>query len=97
MERRRLEIEDETRAVKQAVKHGYKVRKLAFVGVRGAPDRLFGRRGRAVLIEFKRIGEVPSVQQLRRHQELREDFGFSVHWTDDYFEACRILEIPPEG
>ena len=94
MERRRLEIEDETRTVKQAVLHGYKVRKLMFIGVRGAPDRLFGRDGGALIIEFKRPGEVPSPQQLRRHKELRDDFGFRVEWTDSYQEACRMLGIP---
>lgn len=91
---RKLEIEDETKTVKQAVKHGWKVRKLMFIGVRGAPDRLFGKDGRSILIEFKRPGETPSLQQLRRHKELTEDFGFTVDWTDDYGEACRILGIP---
>lgn len=90
---KRLEIEDETKTVKQAIKHGYKVRKLMFIGVRGAPDRLFGRNRKSVLIEFKRPGEVPSAQQLKRHQELREDFGFRVEWTDNYEEACAILGI----
>lgn len=91
---RELEIKAETDTVKQAVRHGYKVRKVAFIGVRGAPDRMFGRHGRATLIEFKREGEVPSAQQLRRHQELRDDFGFRVEWTDSYAEACRMLGIP---
>jgi hypothetical protein len=91
---KRLEIVDEVKTVKQAVKHGWRVYKLMFVGVRGAPDRLFGRDGRAVLIEFKREGEVPSIQQMRRHEELRRDFGFTVEWTDRYEEACEILEIP---
>lgn len=91
---RALEIKAETDTVKQAVKHGWKTRKLMFIGVRGAPDRLFGRDGRSVLIEFKRDGETPSLQQLRRHDELRRDFGFVVVWTDSYEEACAILEIP---
>lgn len=91
---RRLEIFDEVKTVKQAVKHGYRVYKLMFIGVRGAPDRLFGRDGISVLIEFKRPGEVPSLQQMRRHEELRRDFGFDVYWVDEYREACRILGIP---
>lgn len=90
----RLEIEDETKAVKQAIKHGYKVYKLMFIGQRGAPDRLFGRDGDAVLIEFKRRGESPSLQQLRRHDELRRVFGFRVRWTDNLANACEILGIP---
>lgn len=90
----RLEIVDETKAVKQAIKHGYKVYKLMFVGQRGAPDRLFGRDGDSVLIEFKRPGEEPTLQQLRRHDELRRCFGFRVRWTDNYANACDILGIP---
>lgn len=91
---RALEIKAETDTVKRAVQFGWKVRKLMFVGVRGAPDRLFGKEGRSVLIEFKRDGEVPNKQQLIRHQELREVFGFVVEWTDSFEEACRILGIP---
>lgn len=91
---RALEIKAESDTVKQAVRHGWKTRKLMFIGVRGAPDRLFGKDGRSVLIEFKRDGEVPGLQQLRRHQELRDTFGFAVHWTDSYTEACEILGIP---
>lgn len=91
---KKLEIVDEMKTVKQAIKHGYKVYKLSFIGVRGAPDRLFGRDGVSVLIEFKRDGEVPSIQQMRRHEELRRDFGFTVAWTDSYTEACSILGIP---
>lgn len=94
LQHKRLEIVDETKTVKQAVKHGYKVRKLMFIGVRGAPDRMFGRDGEAILIEFKRPGEEPGAQQLKRHEELRECFGFRVYWTDSYSEACRILDIP---
>lgn len=89
-----LEIEAETKAVKQAVRYGYKSYKLMFIGQRGAPDRLFGRDGDCVLIEFKRPGESPSIQQLRRHDELRRMFGFRVAWTDSYAVACHILQIP---
>jgi hypothetical protein len=90
----RLEIVDEMKTVKQAIKYGYKVYKLMFVGQRGAPDRLFGRDGDCVLIEFKRPGEKPSSQQLRRRDELRRYFGFRVEWTDNYTDACNILGIP---
>jgi L-alanine-DL-glutamate epimerase-like enolase superfamily enzyme len=90
----KLESEDERRTVKQAVRHGYRVFKLNFIGQRGAPDRLFGRDGRSVLIEFKRRGESPTMQQLKRHDELRQVFGFQVQWTDNLTHACEILGIP---
>lgn len=91
---RRLETEDERKTVDQAIKHGWKVRKLMFIGVRGAPDRMFGKNGRCVLIEFKREDEVPRRQQMIRHEELRSAYGLEVHWTDSYEEACQILGIP---
>jgi hypothetical protein len=55
---------------------------------------LLGRAGECVLLEFKRFGEVPSLQQLRRHEELRTVFGLRVEWADNYEEACSILDIP---
>lgn len=79
---------DEARAA------GWTVRKLAFLDIRGAPDRLFGKDGRAVLIEFKAPGEPPTKQQLKRHAELRDDFGLEVHCTDNKRDARRILQLP---
>lgn len=90
----RLELEIETKAVGQAIKHGYKTFKLNFIGRRGAPDRFFGRDGDCVLIEFKREGAAPTAQQMRMHDTLRRVFGLRVRWTDNYAEACNILGIP---
>lgn len=89
-----LEAEIEDRTVAQAKKHGYTVRKLSFLGVRGAPDRLFGREAACLIIEFKRPGEEPTAQQFKRHKELRTCFGFQVMWTDNYEDACTALGIP---
>lgn len=77
----------------EAKDDGWTVRKLAFIGTRGAPDRIFGKKRRAVLIEFKAPGEEPSIQQLKRHAELRDDFGFEVHWCDNADDARRILNL----
>ena len=92
-----LEQALEERVQKQAKKHGYTVYKVQFIGTRAAPDRVFGRNGRAVFIEFKRLDKEPTAQQVKRHKELCEAFGWDVRWTDDYFQACEILEIPPHG
>lgn len=81
--------------MKRAKTQGWRVYKVQFLGVRGAPDRLFGKKKRPVMIEFKAVGEEPTAQQLIRHQELRENFGIEVYWTDNYADACRILEISP--
>jgi hypothetical protein len=76
------------------VRSGPRPLKIIFRGLRGAPDRLFGRGGRCLLIEFKRLNETPTLQQLKRHNELRQVFGLEVAWTDRYEEACEILGIP---
>jgi len=88
-----LEIVAEERTVERAKACGFMVRKFAFVGVRGGPDRLFGRNGRTILIEFKRWSKVPTRQQQIRAQELRTHCGWEVHWCDNYEDACRILGI----
>lgn len=88
-----LETVDEQRTVKRAKLLGWKVYKVSFLGVNGAPDRLFGKGGRGVWIEFKRLGEEPTEQQYRRQDELRVDFGYEVYWTDNYADACAFLGI----
>lgn len=69
---------------------------MSFIGVRGAPDRLFGRGGRAILIEFKAPGEEPTPQQARRQSELAEHFGLEVYWADNLNDAREILDLATE-
>jgi hypothetical protein len=76
------------------MRSGWRTYKLSFVGTRGAPDRLFGKDGRSILIEFKAPGEKPTPQQTLRHTELREQFGFDVRWTDSLDGARDILDLP---
>lgn len=72
----------ERQIVKEAKAAGWTVRKLAFLDCRGAPDRLFGRSGVCVLIEFKAPGYRPNLQQDRRAWELRLVFGLRVFIVD---------------
>ena len=87
------EAEIERTIRKEAIADGWKVRKLAFLDANGAPDRAFGKNRRAVIIEFKAPGETPTKQQARRHEELRDYFGFEVHWVDNARAARRILKL----
>lgn len=77
---------------KRAKEQGWTVRKVSFLGTRGAPDRLFGRPGRGVFIEFKRAGGDATKQQARRHAELRS-WGFEVHVCDTIEQAADVLEL----
>lgn len=64
--------------------------KVSWLGQRGAPDRVFMRKGRCVWIEFKRPGEEPTVQQYRMAERMR-DAGLEVHWTDSVEGCMRVL------
>jgi hypothetical protein len=72
---------------------GWKVRKVAFLDIRGCPDRFFGRGGRAIIIEFKRGGKEPTRQQWKRIAELRDDFGWEVYVCDNIAHGRAILGL----
>ena len=86
-----LEIEVESPVVTRAENAGYYVRKVQWVGIKGAPDRLFAREDRgAVYIEFKAPGESPRTRQKNEHKAMREA-GIEVHVCDDIEDALKIL------
>lgn len=83
----------EDAAVRRAEAAGFYVRKVAWLGRRSAPDRLFASEERGtVWIEFKKPGEEPTKAQYREHERMRTA-GMEVHWTDSVVGACRILGI----
>lgn len=71
---------------------GWLVRKVKWVGRRAAPDKLYAKAGRFILIEFKRTGKAPTTQQEREHARLREA-GFEVHACDSIVSALRVLGL----
>ena len=77
----------ESRAVKWARARRIVVAKLTECA--GVPDRIFflpewrTRRGRPLIIEFKRRGEKPEELQEWYLAKLLED-GFDVGWVDDF-------------
>lgn len=86
------EIVLELDIVKEAEDDGWLVRKLQYVGRRGAPDRMFVKRGRIVFIEFKRKGEQPDGLQRREHDRLRGQ-GIQVHVIDNHDDARKLLKL----
>lgn len=78
---------------REAEDDGWLVRKVSFPGVNGAPDRVFGKDGRALFIEFKRAGRLPTKQQYRRHAELRVVFGFTVYHCDSIEMGRHLLAL----
>lgn len=84
------ETEIEQPARDYAVSRGWFADKIMRTGRRGFPDHFFARQGRVILIEFKRPGEPPKPQQLKRHKELRAH-GVEVFVVDNLDDARRIL------
>lgn len=85
-----LERDIERPAHEFAKSRGWMAEKIMRTGRRGFPDHLFIRDGVTIYIEFKRPGELPSPQQLRRHAEMRKH-GASVFVVDSLDEAMRLL------
>lgn len=76
------ESEIERYLVRQVKAAGGDVRKCAWIGRRGAPDRLVLLPDRpAVYVELKAPGKLPSQLQVREHARLR-DLGQRVEVID---------------
>ena len=81
----------ENAVVHAATRAGYFVRKLAWTGVDGAPDRVFSRADRGVVfIEFKAPGKRPAMHQTLEHEAMRSA-GMEVHVCDNVADAKRVL------
>lgn len=89
-ERTEREINDvEQPFVDYAIGRGWLCEKVVSLSRRGWPDRLCMRNGRIVFCEFKRGGETPTVQQLKRHMDIRKAGG-EVVWFDN-LEAAKAF------
>lgn len=82
---------EETIAV-EAEEAGWFVRKLTWIGVTGAPDRLFAFGGRTVFVEFKAPHGRVSVRQMREHDRMRRA-GMEVHVIDSVEMGRRVLGL----
>lgn len=84
------ETEVEGPARDYAKSRGWYTDKIMRTGRKGFPDHFFARQGRIILIEFKRPLEEPTIQQLKRHKELRAH-GVEVFVVDNLDDARRVL------
>lgn len=85
-----LERDIEGPAKAYAKKRGWFVAKLMRCDLNGMPDDIFHRRGFTIYIEFKKPGEQPTIQQRKRHKELRKH-DIPVHVVDNLEDAYAIL------
>jgi len=81
----------ESKSIDLAEKRGWWYRKLKWIGRRGAPDRLFVRKGVVIFVEFKAYGKEPTIQQSREHKRMR-DQGLRVEVIDNIDDAWVIFK-----
>lgn len=86
------EYEIELPVVAKATKAGWIVRKVQWVGRRGAPDRVFFGHGRCVFIEFKAPGKRPEGQQANEIARLKAVYQ-EVYVIDNVAAGLRVLGI----
>lgn len=75
----------------RAVKLGWFIRKLSWVGRRSAPDKFYARRGVVILIEYKQPGEPLRPDQFLELKALRK-YGVIVFVVDNLKSAYAIFE-----
>lgn len=86
------EAQVEVQVCNIAKRFGWENRKVAWVGRRGAHDRVFFGHQRCVFIEFKRAGAEPEGQQAREIRKLKALYP-EIYVSDNVDEALRILGI----
>ena len=87
-----LEFQIEREVVAKAEIAGYEVRKVQWIGRRGAMDRVFFGHGKCIWIEFKAPGEEPEGQQAREIRRLKKRYPH-IHVCDNVADALNILGI----
>ena len=88
----RREAYIEKKVCEYARERGWRVRKMAFVGRRGCPDRWFMRGdGGLIIIEFKDKNGALSPHQ-RREVRWLQDHGFKVHVIDSIEDGCAVFD-----
>lgn len=90
MSRKSREVALEEKGWNYAESRGWFQCKFVSPSKNGMPDRFHMRAGRVVFIEWKKPGEVPTTQQAKRHNELR-DQGAEVYWFDNLEDAKKVL------
>lgn len=82
----------ETAVCNFAEADGWLVRKMRWIGRRGAADRFFVKGGRVVLIEFKAPGKEPNTLQDREIKRFQKA-GAEVHVVDSVAQGKRVLGL----
>jgi len=87
---RPLESSIEDYLINLVKRHGGEVRKVKWIGRRGAPDRLVLFAGIGAFVELKRPGEKPRDNQTWEHLKLRAA-GFNVEVASTHEEVEQLV------
>ncbi|ARB05710.1 hypothetical protein [Synechococcus virus S-ESS1] len=91
------EVGVEMPVVVRAEAAGFFCRKVAWVGRKHAPDRVFAREDRGeVWLEFKKPKGKARLGQIREHDRMRKA-GMEVHVVDSVYDGLRILGLLPNS
>lgn len=74
-----------------ATKNGWLAFKWCSPQIRGVPDRIFFKDGRAICIEFKATGKKPSELQKHLHNKLGAA-GIDVYVVDSVADGRAVFE-----
>ena len=84
------ESQIERHLVKRVKELGGEVRKVQWIGRRGAPDRLAMQPGRTLWVELKAPGEKAKPHQVREHERMRK-MGQRVEIVDSCERVDEVL------
>jgi len=70
---------------------GWLARKMAYLGRRNSPDHWYLKGGLWCVVEYKVLGEVPTLAQQKEHNRLR-DHGQQVYVIDSVERAYALHE-----
>lgn len=85
------ESEIEKYLVKRVQALGGEVRKAAWIGRRGAPDRCVMLEGKTIFVELKAPGEKAKPHQAREHERMRK-MGQTVVVVDSLEGVDEVLQ-----
>lgn len=86
-----LESYIEKKVVARFQENGWLVRKLAWIGRVGAPDRILMKNSVCVFIEFKSKGEKPRPTQVIEHKKMR-NAGMEIYVIDNIEDGFILAE-----
>lgn len=72
---------------------GYETRKISYQSVRGAPDRIFMKKGRLIWVEFKTDQETGVISESQKlQQEYLIEAGQEVYNCQNFDDFAKIIQ-----